>query len=724
MPNAKLSRMDEAHTLLRRQSGPVVVVPIYNAYAHVSRCVEALLRHTSPGVDFLFIDDGSTDPRITTLLGAQQQGSPQFIVLRLQQNQGFVKTANQAFRAAGRRDVVIVNSDVIVGPEWLDRLQDAACSDAHIATATPLTNHGTILSVPYRSRPSELPPGLTPEVAARKVAAGSSKLHPRIPSAIGHCMYIKRMALDLVGEFDEDFSPGYGEEVDFCQRCHLIGLAHVCADDVFVYHHGAASFTRGPQRDELREGHERVIAKRYPYYHPWVQREEADQNGVLATALGRARQSLTGLTVLVDATLFCEPLVGTERCTLETIYALARHERCRHVVVLLAPWASASIRGMFVPSETLSVLQEGQPLGEIEVDLVYRPRQLNTVRELIRLRSLGGRLVIAQLDFIAFNNAGYFSSPKAWEEYRKVTRLALATADGIAFISRHVQQEARSVGAIGPGKPSAVVYSGTDHFRLTVPSQALPSLPPRVTQSGYVFCIGVDFRHKNRGFALRTFVQMCRNGYPGCLVLAGPQAEFGSSRLDDQEYLKRYPELADRVCDLGEVAEAEKDWLYRQCSLVLYPSLCEGFGLVPFEAAATGVPCLSSPMGSLREVLPEGVEVIEQWDPKTVADQAMVLLQDSDRSAALVGALNRRAAEFTWDAVAERLLQLFDRVCQSTKTGVLALEAAGGTALSTIRRPATERIMLEVGTLIQVGAWGIREGLGGLRRFLRKVLSS
>ena len=149
----------------------------------------------------------------------------------------------------------------------------------------------TILSVPYRNRPSELPDGLAPEDAAQRVAAGSSKLRPRVPAAIGHCMYIKRMALDLVGEFDEEFSPGYGEEVDFCQRCHLLGLAHVCADDVFVYHHGAASFNRGRERDQLRERHERVIAKRYPYYHPWVQREESDQTGVLATALGAARQS-------------------------------------------------------------------------------------------------------------------------------------------------------------------------------------------------------------------------------------------------------------------------------------------------------------------------------------------------------------------------------------------------------------------------------------------------
>ncbi len=718
MGTTKVSSTDEARALLQRRSGPVVVVPIYNAYRHLSRCLDALSRHTPTASDLLLIDDGSTDSRVESLLGEQLRSPLQITLLSREQNQGFVKTANQAFRAVGRRDVVIVNSDVIVGPEWLDRLRDAAYSDLRIATATALTNHGTILSVPYRNRPSELPEGLTPTDAAQRIADGCPKLYPRIPAAIGHCMYIKRMALDLVGSFDKEFSPGYGEEVDFCQRCHLLGLAHICADDVFVYHHGEASFSRGPERDRLRETHERLIARRYPYYHPWVQREEIDQNGVLATALGVARRSLMGLTIVVDATLFCEPLVGTERYTLEMIRALARHSRCRRVVVLLAHQAPPSIQQMFVPSEKLKVLREGQPLGEIEVDVVYRPRQINTVRELIRLRSLGGRLVIAQLDFIAFNNAGYFSSSRAWEEYRRVTRLALASADGIAFNSRHVQQEARSAGVVVPEKPAEVIYNGTDHFRPAPLTQAPAALPSHVTHQGYILCIGVDFRHKNRRFALQTFLQMCKKGYRGALVLVGPQAEFGSSRLEDQDYLSRHPELAGRVWDLGEVAEAEKEWVYRHSSLVLYPSLCEGFGLVPFEASAAGVPYLSSAMGSLLEVLPGGIEVIEQWDPETVSDQAIALIQDGDRGAALVEALNRRAAEFTWEGVADRLLLLFDRVTQSTGSGVLALEAEGGGVLATVRRPLAERIMLELEAVVHAAGWSIGEGVRRLRRFL------
>ena len=59
------------------------------------------------------------------------------------------------------------------------------------------------------------------------------------------------------------------------------------------------------------------------------------------------------------------------------------------------------------------------------------------------------------------------------------------------------------------------------------------------------------------------------------------------------------------MLDLGAVSEAEKAWLFERSALVLYPSVIEGFGLVPFEAAAHGSPCMWAPVGSLGELLPK-----------------------------------------------------------------------------------------------------------------------
>ena len=57
------------------------------------------------------------------------------------------------------------------------------------------------MSVPHRNRQTnEVPGGLSVDDAGRRVAAGSPKLRPRIPTAIGHCAWIKRAVLDVIGE--------------------------------------------------------------------------------------------------------------------------------------------------------------------------------------------------------------------------------------------------------------------------------------------------------------------------------------------------------------------------------------------------------------------------------------------------------------------------------------------------------------------------------------------
>ncbi len=68
------------------------------------------------------------------------------------------------------------------------------------------------------------------------------------------------------------------------------------------------------------------------------------------------------------------------------------------------------------------------------------------------------------------------------------------------------------------------------------------------------------------------------------LVFAGPTIRQGSSRPREARLLDAHPGLAASVLDVGAVSEAEKAWLYRRSALVVYPSVVEGFGLVPFEA--------------------------------------------------------------------------------------------------------------------------------------------
>jgi GT2 family glycosyltransferase len=78
-------------------------------------------------------------------------------------------------------------------------------------------------------------------------------------------MYLRRAALDAIGDFDaETFGRGYGEENDWCMRSSAAGWKHVLCDDAFVAHLGNASF--GPLGLAPDENSMRRLLDRHPDY--------------------------------------------------------------------------------------------------------------------------------------------------------------------------------------------------------------------------------------------------------------------------------------------------------------------------------------------------------------------------------------------------------------------------------------------------------------------------
>ena len=177
---------------------------------------------------------------------------------------------------------------------------------------------------------------------------------------------------------------------------------------------------------------------------------------------------------------------------------------------------------------------------------------------------------------------------------------------------------------------------------------------------GFLLCLGTDFRHKNRLFALRLLAALREeHGWDGSLVLAGTHVRHGSSRELEQELLARSPDLADAVIELGRVEEAEKAWLIANAGAVVYPSVYEGFGLVPFESALAGVPCVFAAQSSLADATPAGTETILQWDAAESAARAHELLSDPGARAAQVAALAAAARELSWDRAASAMVDIY-----------------------------------------------------------------
>jgi GT2 family glycosyltransferase/glycosyltransferase involved in cell wall biosynthesis len=248
----------------RRRRVADVVIPVHGGGATVRACLKSVLATVSAPSRIIVIDDATQDRDLAAEL-ADLARRRRIRLVRHTRNRGYPASANAGMRACAGRDVVLLNSDTIVAPFWLDRLREIAYGAPDIGTVSPLTNNGTIVSYPNRDDSNAMP-GMT---ATARLAGQADRANRGvaidIPVAVGFCMYLRRDCLDAVGGFREDlFAQGYGEENDFCLRARHLGWRHVAAPGVFVAHRGAQSF--GPGGEALRARNQAVLNRLHPGY--------------------------------------------------------------------------------------------------------------------------------------------------------------------------------------------------------------------------------------------------------------------------------------------------------------------------------------------------------------------------------------------------------------------------------------------------------------------------
>lgn len=253
----------------KRDALPVVVVPVFNALEALDACLAALDRTLPAGARVHVADDASTDPRVRALVDDWRRRTRLAVTaVRRERNLGFPGNCNAAFAETGTADVVLLNSDTEPAGDWLTRLAVGAAADPRLASLTPWTNNGEIVSFPNFVSPNPLPDD---PAALARAAARLAPRYPTLPTAVGFCMYLRRAALAAIGGFDaETFGKGYGEENDWCLRAEAHGWRHALCDDAYVVHRGHASFAAtglAPGGENLRR-----LNARWPGYNERIAR--------------------------------------------------------------------------------------------------------------------------------------------------------------------------------------------------------------------------------------------------------------------------------------------------------------------------------------------------------------------------------------------------------------------------------------------------------------------
>ncbi|MCC6805881.1 MAG: glycosyltransferase [Deltaproteobacteria bacterium] len=292
--NASTQRAIERPVLRAHRATVDIVVCVHNALDDVRACLESLIEHTTPPYNLILIDDGSREDTAALLRDfAAEQGA---VLRRNEQARGYTFAANQGLRESAAEYVVLLNSDTIVTPGWIDRMVRCGESSDAIGAIGPFSNCASEQSIPLVLGPdgdwsmNPLPHGMTVAQMGELVAMRSAVAYPRVPFLNGFCYMIKRTAIARVGIFDEEhFGAGYGEENDYSLRLGKAGFELAIADDAYVFHHQSKSYSH-ERRKALAERAGHILGTLHT--QALIGERLSAMQRSLAVAGARARQAL------------------------------------------------------------------------------------------------------------------------------------------------------------------------------------------------------------------------------------------------------------------------------------------------------------------------------------------------------------------------------------------------------------------------------------------------
>jgi GT2 family glycosyltransferase/glycosyltransferase involved in cell wall biosynthesis len=332
------------------QKNVTVIIPIYNAFEDTVNCINSVLKHSEPNTKILAIDDCSSAGSFLEYSKDKIVADNRLSILKNGTNLGFVGTCNFGMEQSKPDDVILLNSDTIVTKNWISKLRRVAYNSDRVASVTPLSNNAVICSVPNFCVPNEIPLGYNIDEFAELVESVSKSNNVQLPSCMGFCVYLKRMALDQVGYLDPIYGLGYGEENDLSQRFIANNLINVCDDSTYIYHKGNCSFL-GLQ-ESLSKTNWRILCDRYPHYADDVSRFcssnplKSSQELIQYEIINRASQDKPNILHILHNGPFVakrDALGGTERHVQELInhninfvnWSLVRHTNYYYLAVHL-----------------------------------------------------------------------------------------------------------------------------------------------------------------------------------------------------------------------------------------------------------------------------------------------------------------------------------------------------------------------------------------------------
>lgn len=234
-----------------------VVIPVFGNYELTRVCLEHLARQTAPH-RAIVVDDGSQDDTVERL----KRDWPKVTVVELGANHGYTRAVNRGVNAGHGEHIVLLNNDVRLRADCLERLTAPFAEDPKVGSVAALllaADESTVDSF---------------GVTADATLAGFARLQGRSPEHAlnggpvlvgpeGTAGAYRRAAWEQVGGLDETIR-AYTEIFDLALRLATAGWTTVQAPDAVGVHLGSVTYGRRSATQRRLAGFSRgYLLRRY-----------------------------------------------------------------------------------------------------------------------------------------------------------------------------------------------------------------------------------------------------------------------------------------------------------------------------------------------------------------------------------------------------------------------------------------------------------------------------
>lgn len=218
-----------------------IVIPSWNMSKYAINCLQSIRRH-SVSYRVIFVDNGSDEEELLKIRPVLE-GMPH-ILIRNDENLGFIKATNMGIMASTAPFVVLMNNDTEAVRLWLIKLHKPFMRDKTVGLTGPLTT--------------------TKDSWQGKWPKGRQGFVIRDRGMLAFfCTMFRREVFEKVGLLDENFGVGFGDDDDYCRRVLNADYKMALVQDLIIPHHHRTTFKSLYSEETIEQMQTRAIDQFY-----------------------------------------------------------------------------------------------------------------------------------------------------------------------------------------------------------------------------------------------------------------------------------------------------------------------------------------------------------------------------------------------------------------------------------------------------------------------------